>query len=162
MAVISADGTMQLGEGYTPDDVAKQFLYRLAVERKGLEAQFILWRGLEAKAVELGRIDARYEQAQAQARHEGATAADVEREKTVQTELSLAIHDMIEFGRALAERTTDPDTHLPQTHILRIPKKPEDQSPEKSLWKPPAYNQANGPPRRPKPSRLSYHPPLCK
>lgn len=105
---IKPDGTLVYGPEYTPDEAADVFWRALARRRADAEVKDVLFLQMERALVAVGRADHANEAAQTAALElqglgrQGAQS--VLSAHQANRALELAVHTVIELGRALAER----------------------------------------------------------
>ena len=110
---IRTDGSVQFGEGYTPNDAAEEFWTLLALKRKGMEERLTHLGILEQMLVQIGHADLRTERLRLQARLETATAEDRFQAERAMGNLEALVHQMIELSRGLALRPEVDPTPTP-------------------------------------------------
>lgn len=118
LVTIKADGTLQYGPEYSPDEAATVFWEAMGQRRIAMEDRFLVIQHMEAVLTRLGRADMECERLRRQADSEPDELR--KRELTQYAELSMnrlnmVAHQAIELGRALVRRPDMPTPAVPPT-----------------------------------------------
>ena len=98
---IHADGKIEYGPDYTPDEAAVTFWTVMAIRRLESEARLAHFVAMERLVLDIARADRAYENAQRTALTLGATEQQRFTEERCRSALESLTHRLIEFGRGL-------------------------------------------------------------
>ncbi len=123
LVVVKADGRIELGPDYRPDEAAMVFWEAIGRQRAAYEDRSLLIQHMEAILTRMGAADLRVEQLrmnaaagdQASAQAAGAALVHLER----------LVHQAIELGRGLARRPEMPIPEVPEKVPERIKANPQ-------------------------------------
>lgn len=122
LAVIKANGHIEFGPEYRPDEAATVFWRALARQRYQHEEQNLIARHMESILAQIGAADLQLE-ALRRASQEGDPLA-AERAIAAHLRLERLVHQAIELGRGLARRPEIPIPSVPERIPDRIRENP--------------------------------------
>jgi hypothetical protein len=123
LAVIKANGQIEFGPEYRPDEAAMVFWRALARQRYQQEEQTLISRHMESILAQIGSADIQLETLR-RASQEGDPEA-AQRAIAAHLRLERLVHQAIELGRGLARRPEIPIPEVPERIPDRIRENPQ-------------------------------------
>lgn len=123
LAVIKANGQIEFGPEYRPDEAAQVFWRALARQRYQHEEQNLIARHMESILAQIGAADLRLEALRRASQEGDPTAA--QQAIAAHLRLERLVHQAIELGRGLARRPEIPIPDVPERIPDRIRENPQ-------------------------------------
>lgn len=123
LAVIKANGQIEFGPEYRPDEAAQVFWQALARQRYQHEEQNLIARHMESILAQIGAADLRLEALRRASQEGDPTAA--QQAIAAHLRLERLVHQAIELGRGLARRPEIPIPDVPERIPDRIRENPQ-------------------------------------
>lgn len=123
LAIIKADGQVEFGPDYKPDEAAMVFWEAMGRQRYAYEERILLIRHMEALLTRLGAQDLLVEQLRLASANGDIQAG--QRAGGAMVQLERLVHQVIELGRGLARRPEIPVPDIPERVPDRIRENPQ-------------------------------------
>lgn len=107
LVTIHADGSIEYGPEYTPDEAAVTFWTQMAQRKLESEERLIHFAAMEQMLMDVARADQAYEAAQHKAQALGASDQDQFTEERCRAALEAVTHRLIEFARGMIPTNTN-------------------------------------------------------